>query len=86
MQRTVKGIRVTLAKVEINNGHLEMTDNVIMTFTNTDETTAIKRAQKKYNGYGVVSCTPFEQLYVLDDEIFFKYATPVNTATNEVEK
>ena len=86
MQRTVKGVKVTLAKVELVNGELAMTDSLVLTFANTDEKTAIKKAQKKYNGYGVVSCDRFEQLYMLDDDIFFKYAIPVGTDTDSAEK
>ena len=77
MQRTVKGIRVNLAKMEMVEGAIVVADTKTITYSNTDEKTAIKRATKANIGYGVVSTEPFEQMYVLDDEIFFKYAKAV---------
>lgn len=77
MQRTVKGIRVHLAKMEMCDGAIVVADTKTETFTNTDEKTAIKKATKKNIGYGVVSTENFETLYKLDDEIFFKYAVEV---------
>lgn len=77
MQRTVKGVRVNLAKMGMVDNQITITDTKTVTFANTDEKTAIKKATKLNIGYGVISVEPFEQLYVLDDEIFFKYATAV---------
>lgn len=77
MQRTVKGVRVNLAKMEMVDNQIAIADTKTVTFANTDEKTAIRKATKLNVGYGVVSVEPFEQLYILDDEIFFKYATAV---------
>ena len=77
MQRTVKGTRVNLAKMSIVDGQIAITDSKSVVFANTDEATAIKKATKQNIGYGVISTEPFEQLYYLDDEIFFEYATVV---------
>lgn len=77
MQRTVKGTRVNLAKMEMIDGNIIIAGTKTETYANTDEKTAIKKATKSNIGYGVVSVEPFETLYHLDDEIFFKHAQPV---------
>lgn len=75
MQRTVKGTRVNLAKMEVVNGQIAVADVQSVVYPNTPTDKAIKKAQKAYTGYGVVSTEEHEQTYYLDDEIFFKYAT-----------
>lgn len=77
MQRTVKGVRVNLAKMGMVENQITITDTKSVVYANTDEKTAIRKATKANIGYGVISVEPFEQLYILDDEIFFKYATAV---------
>ena len=79
MQRTVKGTKVNLAKMEMVNGNITITDIKEVLLPNLPEDVAIKKAQKLHKGYGVLSVEKHEQLYFLDDEIFFKYATPVTT-------
>lgn len=81
MQRTVKGTRVNLAKMEVVNGQIAIADVKSVVYPNTPEEKAIKKAQKENIGYGVISAEPHEQLYFLPDDIFFKYATPVNPKT-----
>ena len=78
MQRTVKGIKVNLGKFAIVDGKPAIIAEKTVTFANMSEENAIKKAVKKNIGYGVISTEKFETLYVLDDEIFFKYAKPVD--------
>lgn len=85
MQRTVKGTRVNLAKMGVVDGQITITDTKSVVYPNTTEDIAIKRATKKNVGYGVISVEPFEQLYVLDDEIFFKYAKAVEPKAENTE-
>ena len=77
MQRTVKGIKVHLGKFAMVEGKPTIIGEKIVTFANTTEENAIKKAVKKNIGFGVISTEKFETLYVLDDDIFFKYAKPV---------
>ena len=77
MQRTVKGTRVHLAKMEMVDGSIAIAETKTETYANTDEKTAVKKATKANIGYGVISTETFEQKYILDDEIFFKYAVAV---------
>ena len=85
MQRTVKGTRVNLAKMEIVKGQIAVADVKSVVYPNTPEEKAIKKAQKDNLGYGVISAEPHEQLYVLDDAIFFKYAKAVEPKTENTE-
>ena len=79
MQRTVKSTKVIFAKVEIdNNGQLMSTlgEHIVHT---TDEKRAIKETKKMVGEVAVVKTETVEKLWVLDDEIFLKYAKPVET-------
>lgn len=79
MQRTVKGKRIQYVEINENNDGTVDTVNVTVTIPEADEKKARKRLAKMlgYTPY-VKKVEPFECLYVLDDEIFFKYAVPVN--------
>lgn len=76
MQRTVKATEITFAKVEMVNGelttHLETKE-----IPETDEKKAIRKLTKEVGNVAIVSTRTVENLWVLDDEIFFKYAHKV---------
>lgn len=72
-------MRVNLAKMEMVDGAIVIADTKTETYANIDEKTATKKATKANIGYGVISVEPFEKLYKLDDEIFFKYAVECPT-------
>lgn len=76
MQRTVKATEITFAKVEMVNGELT-THTDTRTIAETDTTKAIKRLVKEVGNVAIVETKTVENLYVLDDEIFFKYAKKV---------
>lgn len=80
MQRTVNGTKITVVTTT-NNGD-------ITTITHKIPQTDIKLVKRELNNiygrnnYIVKSKSPYSIMYVLDDEIFFKYAVPVDT-TND---
>lgn len=77
MQRTVKSTKVIFAKVEMDNeGNLASVkgENIVHT---TDEKKAIKETKKTYGEVAIIKTETVEKLWVLDDEIFFEYAHPV---------
>lgn len=79
MQRTVKGTKVNLVKVEVINGTVN-TESFNKVYINLDEEKAIKKARKEFVNSAVVSTEEYSELYYLDDEIFFKYAVKVENA------
>ncbi len=80
MQRTVTSIKFTYADVELKeDGETNVTLKVITVFNETDEEKALKKAVKKIGMFKPVKTEKFNQLYFLDDEIFFKYATVKGT-------
>lgn len=74
MQRTVKSTVVNYAKVEMVNGEAKATLNEIKINGVTDEKLAIRKAKKELGEIAVLSTSIAEDLYILEDEIFFKYA------------
>lgn len=82
MQRTVISTRFTYVENELHeDGNITATLKTI-TVPERDEKRAYKLAVKKIGNFAVLKTEKVEDLYVLDDEIFFKYATiaPKNTA------
>lgn len=74
MQRTVKGTRITYATTELKeNGEISVSKAVI-DIPEKDEKRAVKMATKQIGLFNPLKVEPYEQLYILDDEIFFKYA------------
>lgn len=74
MQRTVRGTRITYAKTELaENGEIAVSKAVI-DIPEKDEKKAIKIATKQIGLFNPLKVETYEQLYILDDEIFFKYA------------
>lgn len=74
MQRTVKSTVLTVAKVEKVNGEITTTTREIKVNGVTEEKVAIRKAKKEHGDFVVLESRIVEDLYVLDDEIFFKYA------------
>lgn len=74
MQRTVKSTVLTVAKVERVNGELTTTTREIKVNGVTDEKTAIRKAKKEHGDFIVLESRLHEDLWVLEDETFFKYA------------
>lgn len=76
MQRTVKGTQFTYAKTEIINGELKA-ELATIRVPETDPKRAYKLASKEIGNFAPIKSEVYETLYKLDDEIFFKYAVPV---------
>lgn len=74
MQRTVYSTKFTYVHNEV------MADNTIksevreITIHETDEKKALRKAHKKVGYFSPIKTEKVSELYVLDDEIFFKYA------------
>lgn len=85
MQRTVYSTKFTYVHNEI------MEDNTIKStlkeviIHETDEKKALKKAHKEVGYFSPVKTEKVSELYVLDDEIFFKYAK-VKTDTENTEE
>lgn len=76
MQRTVKSVKITYAHNELDNENKLVTELRTHTvFNETDEKKAIKKAIKELGYIQPIKIESVEDLYILDDEIFFKYAT-----------
>lgn len=74
MQRTVKGTRITYAKTELTEGGEITVTKAVIDIPERDEKKAVKIATKQIGLFNPLKIETYEQLYVLDDEIFFKYA------------
>lgn len=85
MQRTVYSTKITYAKNEINeNGNLVASLDEI-TVHETDEKKALKMAVKKVGMFQPLKVEKVSALYVLDDDIFFKYAKKMTTDEETTE-
>ena len=74
MQRTVKSTVLTVAKVERVNGEITTHTDEIKVNGVTDEQVATRKAKKEHGDFIVLESRIHEDLWVLEDEIFFKYA------------
>lgn len=77
MQRTVKGLNVTVAQSKIDESGQVKTEIFKIKVNETDEKKATRYLTKVYGNLQALKFEKFEQLYFLDDETFFKYAVPV---------
>lgn len=85
MQRTVKSTVFTYAKNELTEkGEIRATLATIEV-AETDEKKALKKAVKAVGMFQPLKVETHEELYILDDEIFFKYAVKASEA-KEAEK
>lgn len=87
MQRTVNGTKFTYVKNTINKDGTITAELATYTVNETDEKKAYKAAAKIIGNFAAVKTEKVSKLYILDDEIFFKYAVPVEDKenTDEVE-
>lgn len=75
MQRTVHGTKFTYVDFEIDEQGNIAHQLKEITINETDEKKALKQAHKIAGTFKPVKVEKVSALYVLDDEIFFKYAT-----------
>lgn len=74
MQRTVYGTKFTYVDFDIDEqGNVSHAIKQI-TINETDEKKALKKAHKQVGTFKPVKVEKVSALYILDDEIFFKYA------------
>lgn len=85
MQRTVYSTKFTYAHTVINEDNTLTTELESITIHETDEKKALKKAFKEIGNFAPLKTEKVSALYVLDDEIFFKYAT-IKTDATEKEK
>lgn len=83
MQRTVKTTVFTYAKTTLTEKGEIKAELAKIEVAETDEKKALKKAVKEIGLFQPLKTETKETLYVLDDEIFFKYAKPV---TDEEKK
>ena len=83
MQRTVYGTKFTYVDFDIDEqGNVSHAIKQI-TINETDEKKALKKAHKLVGTFKPVKVEKVSALYILDDDIFFKYATIKENATEE---
>lgn len=85
MQRTVYSTKFTYVENTIENDGQIKSEIKSVTIHETDEKKALKKAVKEIGMFAPVNVEKVSELYVLDDEIFFKYAT-VKVDATEKEK
>ena len=76
MQRTVKFTKFTYA-VNTIEGDKVNTEIKTVEIPETNEKRALKKAHKQVGAFVPLKTETTEKLYVLDDEVFFKYAQEV---------
>lgn len=74
MQRTVKATKFTYAVTEVNEKGELTAKLAYVEVPETDEKKALRKAFKKVGTFAPIKTEITETLYLLDDEIFFKYA------------
>lgn len=79
MQRTVITTRFTYVENTFNEDNTITSEIKTVDIMETDEKKALKKAFKKVGTFAPVKTEKVSTLYVLDDEIFFQYAKPVDT-------
>lgn len=79
MQRTVKGTRYTYANVTLNEDGTTTTELKVVEVPETDPKRAYKQAVKMLGKFFTpIKTETTETLWILEDEIFFKYAHKAN--------
>lgn len=89
MQRTVKETRFTYAKTELDTEGKLVATLATVTVPESEPKKAYKEAVKKVGPFAPLKTETLARLYVLDDEIFFKYAKVLDdedTADTETEE
>lgn len=77
MQRTVKETRFIYARTELDNEGKLVANLAHIIVPETDPKKAYKLAAKKVGNFTPLKTETLSRLYVLDDDIFFKYAVIV---------
>ena len=85
MQRTVYSTKFTYVENTIKEDGQITAEIKSVTIHETDEKKALKKAVKEIGMFAPIKTEKVSELYVLDDDIFFKYAT-VKTDATEKEK
>lgn len=85
MQRTVYSTKFTYVQNTITEDGEIKSEIATHIVHETDEKKALKKAVKEIGMFAPVKVEKVSELYVLDDEIFFKYAT-VKVDATEKEK
>ena len=85
MQRTVYSTKFTYIKNEIDSEGKITSELTSITVHETDEKRALKKAFKEVGTFAPIKTEKVGQLYVLDDEIFFKHAEAVGEPTVATE-
>ena len=74
MQRTVKSTRFTYVVNELNTNNEISSRLETITIHESDPKKALKKAVKEIGYFAPLKTEQISTLYILDDEIFFKYA------------
>lgn len=85
MQRTVYSTKFTYVENTIKEDGQITAEIKSVTIHETDEKKALKKAVKEIGMFAPIKTEKVSELYVLDDDIFFKYAK-VKTDATEKEK
>ena len=83
MQRTVKSTKFTYGVNELDEKGNILVKVATVEIPETDEKKALKKAFKQVGTFAPLKVETVEKLYVLDDEIFFKYATVAEQSKGE---
>ena len=83
MQRTVKSTKFTYAVNELHENGEISTKLENIEIAEKDQKKALKQAFKKVGTFAPLKVETTEALYILDDEIFFKYAVKAETTVQE---
>lgn len=86
MQRTVYSTKFTYAKTELHEDGTFSTVLDTVTAHETDEKKAYKMASKIVGNFAPLKTEKVAKLWVLEDEIFFKYAKPQDIEPTEDTK
>lgn len=86
MQRTVKSTRFTYVVNEINAQNEISCRIEFVEVPETDPKKALKMAFKKVGTFAPLKTETVEQLWVLEDELFFQYAHKVEPKTETTEE
>lgn len=83
MQRTVYSTKFTYVKNTLTDDGQIKSELATHIVHETDEKKALKKAVKEIGMFAPIKSEKVSDLYILDDEIFFKYATIKEDATEK---
>lgn len=76
MQRTVNSTKFTYVQNTIENGEIKSELKEVLV-RETDEKKALRKAYKEVGNFVPIKVEQVSELYVLEDDVFFKYAHKV---------